>query len=78
MTADEAQSILQELTEIEFPKLIGFSIVFALLRNISSQRSRSQLIMEPVEVMHLVLLTLASDVRHSIRFLPSRPDWRAR
>ena len=32
MTADEAQAILQDLTELEFPKLMGFSIVFALFK----------------------------------------------
>ena len=32
MTADDAQTILRELTELEFPKLMGFSIVFALFK----------------------------------------------
>ena len=32
MTADMAQEILKELTDLEFPKLIGFSIVFALFK----------------------------------------------
>ncbi|KAI9652223.1 MAG: hypothetical protein M1831_007132 [Alyxoria varia] len=32
MTADEAQEILKELTELEFPKFMGFSIVFALFK----------------------------------------------
>ena len=32
MTTDQAQSVLKELVEIEFPKLMGFSIVFALFK----------------------------------------------
>ena len=32
MTADESQAILKDLTELEFPKLMGFSIVFALFK----------------------------------------------
>ena len=32
LTADQAQDILQELVEMEFPKLMGFSIVFALFK----------------------------------------------
>lgn len=32
MTADVAQAILKDLTELEFPKLMGFSIVFALFK----------------------------------------------
>ena len=32
LTADQAQDVLQELVEMEFPKLMGFSIVFALFK----------------------------------------------
>ena len=32
MTTDQAQSVLKELVEMEFPKLMGFSIVFALFK----------------------------------------------
>jgi hypothetical protein len=32
MTTDDAQAILQELVEMEFPKLMGLSIVFALFK----------------------------------------------
>lgn len=32
LTADQAQDILQELVEMEFPKFMGFSIVFALFK----------------------------------------------
>ena len=32
LTADEAQTVLKDLTELEFPKLMGFSIVFALFK----------------------------------------------
>ena len=32
LTADQAQDILEELVEMEFPKLMGFSIVFALFK----------------------------------------------
>jgi len=30
ITADEAQAILKEMTELEFPKLMEFSNIFAL------------------------------------------------
>ena len=32
MTTDDAQAILKDLMELEFPKIFGFSIIFALLR----------------------------------------------
>ena len=32
MTADQAQDVLKYLTELEFPKFMGFSIVFALFK----------------------------------------------
>ena len=32
MTVNEAQIIMKELTELEFPKLFGFSIIFALFK----------------------------------------------
>ncbi|KAG7008344.1 hypothetical protein G7Y79_00006g019640 [Physcia stellaris] len=32
MTNDQAQAILKDLTELEFPKLFGFSIIFALFK----------------------------------------------
>ncbi|KAI9815243.1 MAG: hypothetical protein M1827_002723 [Pycnora praestabilis] len=32
MTTDDAQAILKELTELEFPKFMGFSIIFALFK----------------------------------------------
>ena len=32
LTADQAQDILRDLVEMEFPKLMGFSIVFALFK----------------------------------------------
>lgn len=32
LTADQAQNVLQDLVEMEFPKLMGFSIVFALFK----------------------------------------------
>ena len=32
MTTDDAQSILKELTELEFPTIFGFSIIFALFK----------------------------------------------
>lgn len=32
MTTDEAQSILKDLTELEFPKIFGFSVIFALFK----------------------------------------------
>lgn len=32
LTADQAQDILKDLVEMEFPKLMGFSIVFALFK----------------------------------------------
>lgn len=32
MTTNDAQTILKELTELEFPKLFGFSIIFALFK----------------------------------------------
>lgn len=32
MTVDDAQSILKDLTELEFPKIFGFSIIFALFK----------------------------------------------
>jgi hypothetical protein len=32
MTADDAQAILKDLTELEFPKIMGLSIIFALFR----------------------------------------------
>jgi len=32
MTIDEAQAILKDLTELEFPKIFGFSIIFALFK----------------------------------------------
>lgn len=32
MTTDQAQSILKDLTELEFPKIFGFSVIFALFK----------------------------------------------
>ena len=32
LTADQAQDVLKELVEMEFPKFMGFSIVFALFK----------------------------------------------
>jgi hypothetical protein len=32
LTADQAQDVLKDLVEMEFPKLFGFSIVFALFK----------------------------------------------
>ena len=32
MTTDDAQSILKDLTELEFPKTFGFSVIFALFK----------------------------------------------
>ena len=32
MTTDQAQAILKDLTELEFPKIFGFSIIFALFK----------------------------------------------
>lgn len=32
MTTDDAQAILKDLTELEFPKIMGFSIIFALFK----------------------------------------------
>ena len=45
MSIDEAQSILKDLTELEFPKIFGFAIIFALFKacnNISSTNLLSQ------------------------------------
>lgn len=36
MTTDEAQSILKDLAELEFPKIFGFSIIFALFKACSA------------------------------------------
>lgn len=35
MTTDEAQLILKDLTELEFPRIFGFSIIFALFKVIN-------------------------------------------
>ena len=32
MTVDEAHAILKDMTELEFPKFMGFSIIFALFK----------------------------------------------
>ena len=32
MTTNDAQAILKDLTELEFPKFFGFSIIFALFK----------------------------------------------
>lgn len=32
MSMDDAQAILKDLTELEFPKIFGFSIIFALFK----------------------------------------------
>ena len=32
LTTNDAQTILKDLTELEFPKLFGFSIIFALFK----------------------------------------------
>jgi len=32
MTTNEAQAILRDLTELEFPTVFGFSIIFALFK----------------------------------------------
>lgn len=32
MTGNDAQAILKDLTELEFPKIFGFSIIFALFK----------------------------------------------
>ena len=39
MTAEDAQAILKELAELEFPKLYGFSMVVALFRVGHSKKS---------------------------------------
>ena len=39
MTTNDAQAILKDLTELEFPKLFGFSIIFALFK-VRSPNSR--------------------------------------
>jgi hypothetical protein len=36
MTTDEAQLILKDLAELEFPKIFGFSIIFALFKACSA------------------------------------------
>ena len=36
LTTNDAQAILKDLTELEFPKLFGFSIIFALFKVRSS------------------------------------------
>ena len=35
MTTDEAHGILKDMTELEFPRFMGFSIIFALFKVIS-------------------------------------------
>ena len=32
MTVDQAQAILRDLTELEFPKFMGFSIIFTIFK----------------------------------------------
>ncbi len=38
LTTDQAQAILRDLTELEFPKTFGFSIIFALFKVRSSEQ----------------------------------------
>ena len=41
LTNDDAQQILKDLTELEFPIFFGFSIVFALFKVVSLQSGAS-------------------------------------
>ena len=75
MTTTDAQAILKDLTELEFPKLFGFSIIFALfkvgnpdslLRNKKGPQTR------PTTAYHCAI-----DIRNTERVLPSRLYWTA-
>lgn len=55
MTADDSQAILKQLTELEFPKFMGFSIVFALFKVIATVFEYEQ---------NLTLCGLLPDLRH--------------
>ena len=41
MTTDDAQAVLEDLAELEFPKILGFSIIFALFKGGSLLSLRS-------------------------------------
>jgi hypothetical protein len=65
-TTDQAQSVLKNLTQLEFPKFMGFSIIFALFK-VSSLAS----------VVGLYPDSHLSDIWHSIRVFSSRGSWAA-
>lgn len=64
MTADQAQMILKDLTELEFPKMMGFSIVFALFK----VRDNRQL--------PIVAKLMKSDLRHPLSIVLACRHWR--
>ena len=70
LTTNDAQIILKDLTELEFPKLFGFSIIFALFKAGSpilfgGKNKCSQI--RPTSADNK-----ASDVRNTERLFPSR------
>lgn len=62
MTAEDAQSILKTLAELEFPSLYGFSMVVALFR-VSLPAAPDQ---------YYILTGYVLDIRHPKHILPPR------
>ena len=68
MTTNDAQAILRDLTELEFPKLFGFSIIFALFK----ARNPDDLLKQCLQERPAPAYSQTTDLRTSERFLPSR------
>lgn len=71
MSTDDAQTILKDLTELEFPKMFGFSIIFALFKGGSPL---SLILAQAAKAwMLLTIITdlLTADVWNTERVIPS-------
>ena len=67
MTTDDAQAVLKDLTELEFPKFFGFSIIFALFK-----------VRATTLVVQLRLTYTNADLWYPKRIIPASRDWSAR
>ena len=73
MTTNDAQAILKDLTELEFPKFFGFSIIFALFK----ARSPDAIVKQSPQIRATSAYCQAIDIRNTKRFLSSRCYWAA-
>lgn len=68
MTTNDAQSVLKDLTELEFPKFFGFSIIFALFKVCKVGLPRCT----------AIAYLCPTDLRYPKCILASGCDWAAR